>query len=373
MASGPATVVHVVHSLAVGGTENGVVNVINGLAMGLRHAVVAVTASGPLAARLPAGTPVVALGKRPGIDPASMLRLARALRRLRPDIVHTRNWGALDAVMAARLVRVPAVIHGEHGREVGDPAGLNRRRNRIRRALSPLVDRFVAVSRDLERWLVHTVGIPAAKVQTIHNGVDTERFTDEGRGAGRAALGVADDTLVIGTVGRLDPVKDQIGLLDAFAALPSSDRAVLVVVGDGPCRAALKARAARPDLASRVRFLGERGDVATLLPGFDVFALSSISEGISNTLLEAMACGLPVVATRTGGNPELVVPGVTGALVPVSDCRALARALATYGEDAHLRALHGKAGRERAVEHFSLGEMTCRHRDLYATLARRGA
>jgi glycosyltransferase involved in cell wall biosynthesis len=231
----------------------------------------------------------------------------------------------------------------------------------------------VAVSRDLERWLVHTVGIPAAKVQTIHNGVDTERFTDEGRGAGRAALGVADDTLVIGTVGRLDPVKDQIGLLDAFAALPSSDRAVLVVVGDGPCRAALKARAARPDLASRVRFLGERGDVATLLPGFDVFALSSISEGISNTLLEAMACGLPVVATRTGGNPELVVPGVTGALVPVSDCRALARALATYGEDAHLRALHGKAGRERAVEHFSLGEMTCRHRDLYATLARRGA
>ena len=191
MAAAPAIVVHVVHSLGVGGTENGVVNVINSLAQGLRHAVVAVTESGPLAARLPAGTPVLALGKRPGIDPAAMLRLARALRRLRPDIVHTRNWGALDAVMAARLVRVPAVIHGEHGREVGDPTGLNRRRNRIRRALSPLVDRFVAVSHDLERWLVHTVGIPAGKVQTIHNGVDTERFSRRGPrgGPGRPRRG----------------------------------------------------------------------------------------------------------------------------------------------------------------------------------------
>ena len=303
------------------------------------------------------------------------MRLARTLRRLRPDVVHSRNWGALDAVLAARLVRVPVVIHGEHGREVADPAGLNPRRNRIRRALSPLVDRFVTVSHDLERWLVHTVGIAGRKVVTIHNGVDTDRFTDEGRcPVGRAALGVADDALVIGTVGRLDPVKDQQGLLDAFAALPRPDRGVLVVVGDGPCRDALAARAAEPDLAGRVRLLGERADVATALSGFDVFALPSIAEGISNTILEAMACGLPVVATRTGGNPELVVEGVTGALVPVGDRGALARALGAYADDAHLRGLHGKAGRARAVEQFSLARMTRRHRELYAALAaaRRG-
>ena len=188
---------------------------------------VALTSSGPLAERLPAGTPIHGLGKRPGLDPAAVVRLARTLRRLRPDIVHSRNWGALDAVLAARLVRVPAVIHGEHGREVADPAGLDPRRRRIRRALAPLVDRFVAVSHDLERWLVHTVGIAARKVVTIHNGVDTDRFSDEGRAIGRAALGVAADALVIGTVGRLDPVKDQRGLLDAFAALPHADR--------GPC------------------------------------------------------------------------------------------------------------------------------------------
>ncbi len=363
-------VAHVIDSLQVGGTENGLVNVVGALAGELRHTVIAMTATGPLAARLPAGVEVVVVGKRPGLDAAALLRLAGVLRRMRPDIVHSRNWGALDAVPAARLARVRAVVHGEHGREIADPQGLDPRRNRIRRWLAPFVDRYVTVSLDLGRWLADTVGIAARKIVTIHNGVDTRRFGEGDRMAGRAALGVEGDAVVVGTVGRLDPVKDQIGLLDAYAQIRESGlRHLLVLVGDGPCRPDLEARAARPDLRGRVRILGERGDVPRLLAGFDVFALPSIAEGISNTVLEAMASGLPLVATRTGGNPELVEEGVTGRLVPVGDRAALAAALGAYLADPHLRTLHGKAGRQRAIDEFSLERMADRHRRLYAELA----
>ena len=365
-------VLHVIDSLQVGGTENGLVNLVGCLAGELRHTVVAMTASGPLAARLPAGTDVIVLGKRPGRDVRALGRLVRQLRRVRPDIVHSRNWGALDAVPAARLARAPVVVHGEHGREITDPNGLNPRRNRIRRWLAPMIDRYVTVSLDLGRWLTETVGIARAKVTTIHNGVDLRRFGDADREAGRAALAVDRDTVVLGTVGRLDPVKDQARLLEAYARIPAeAGRHCLVLVGDGPCRPDLEARAAQPDLRGRVRLLGERSDVPRLLAGFDVFALPSIAEGISNTVLEAMASGLPLVATRTGGNPELIEDGVTGRLVPVGDTTSLADALTAYVTDGHLRTLHGKAGRHRAVEHFSLERMADQYRALYADLSGR--
>lgn len=362
--------VHVLHCLAVGGTENGVANLINALGTEFRHTVVSMTQGGPLVGRLPAGVGIHYLGKKPGLDVRALRRLTGLLWRLRPDVVHSRNWGAFDAVWAARLARVPVVIHGEHGREASDPLGLNPRRNRLRRLLAPLVDRFVTVSFDLRRWLVQTVGVPDGKVLTIHNGVDTTRFSDDGREAGRRALGLPPDRVVIGTVGRLDPVKDQMGLVEAFARLDDGrSRATLVIVGDGPCRAALEVRAGQPDLAGRVKFLGEREDVPVLLMGFDVFVLPSLAEGISNTILEAMATGLPVVATRAGGNSELVEDGVTGILVPVAEPGALAEALRAFLTDPHLRAIHGKAGRQRAVEEFGLERMVGRYRDLYLALA----
>jgi sugar transferase (PEP-CTERM/EpsH1 system associated) len=328
---------------------------------------------GPLAERLTVPVEVHALERRRGLDLAAGARLARLLRRLQPDVVHSRNWGAFDAILAARLARVPTVIHGEHGWEAGDPTGRNPRRNRFRRLLSPLVWRFTTVSRDLERWLTGTVGIPAEKIVTIVNGVDAARFAEATPGPGRRALGLADDRVVIGTVGRLNPVKDQGTLLEAFASIPDARRELsLVLVGDGPAASVLRERAARPDLAGRVHLLGRRDDVPLLLQGLDVFALPSLNEGISNTVLEAMASGLPVVATRTGGNPELIEDGVTGRLVPVGDAAALAQALAAYAGDAHLRAQHGKAARGRAVEEFGLDRMIDRYRRLYREAAARG-
>jgi sugar transferase (PEP-CTERM/EpsH1 system associated) len=365
-------VVHVLHSLAVGGTENGVVNLINAPGDGLRHTVVSMTEAGPLAARLPADVSVHCLGKRPGVDLRAIGRLTALLRRLRPHVVHSRNWGAFDAVVAARLAGVPRVIHGEHGREVSDPHGRDPRRNRLRRLLAPLVTRFVTVSLNLQEWLVGSVGIPRRKVLTIHNGVDTARFSDEGREEARRALGLPPELIVVGTVGRLDPVKDQVGLLEAFARIAGQrPAAALLIVGDGPCRKELEACAGRPELARRVHLLGERADVPRVLKTLDLYVLPSIAEGISNTILEAMATGLPVVATRTGGNPELVEDGVTGALVPVGDREALAQAILSYANDLHLRVLHGKAGRQRAVDQFALDGMVGRYRDLYRSVALR--
>jgi sugar transferase (PEP-CTERM/EpsH1 system associated) len=358
-------VVHVVHSLHVGGLENGVVNLVNESRPGLRHTIVCLTTEGPLRARLAPGIDVLALGKRPGHDVRGFGRLVRTLRELRPAIMHSRNWATFDAVLAAGLARVPAIVHGEHGRDITDPEGRNVRRRRLRRLFAPLVNRFVTVSSDLQRWLVEDVHIPASKVVTICNGVDTTRFAPGNVVAARTALGLPADVLVVGTVGRLDPVKDQAGLIQAFDRLRARHpRAVLVIAGDGPCRQDLQAQVATLGLGDRVRLLGERKDVPTVLQALDVFVLPSIAEGISNTILEAMATGVPVVATRVGGSPELVDSGATGVLVPRQDPEALAAAIGSYLADPGLLARHGRAARQRVLDRFGLATM----RDAYAAL-----
>ena len=361
--------VHVLDSLAVGGMENGVVNLINTTREHLRHTVVTMSGRGPLTERLPAAVPVHYIGKRAGTDLGAVLRLGRLLRRLHPDVVHSRNWGALDTVVAARLAGIRMLVHGEHGREARDPQGLDPKRNRLRRVLSPLISRFVTVSFDLRRWLTTTVRIPAHKVVTIHNGVDTTRFSPGDSAEAREALGLPVAATVVGTIGRLDPVKDQVGLVAAFSGLVASRaNSILVIVGEGPSRPALENEIRWRGLADRVRLFGERRDVPTVLRALDVFVLPSRAEGMSNTILEAMATGLPVIATDVGGNPELVEPDVTGRLVPPGDPNVLGDALGAYAADPYLRSLQGKSGRERVLQHFSLDRMAQAHNCLYTSL-----
>jgi sugar transferase (PEP-CTERM/EpsH1 system associated) len=368
MTSSPL-VVHVCHSLATGGLENGVVNLVNMAAGRFSHAIVCMTETGPLRDRVDRSVEVFSIGKRLGQDGAAFFRLVRLLRRLRPTVVHSRNWASVDAIPAARLARVPLVVHGEHGREAVDPEGRNARRNRIRRFLSPLVDRFVTVSGDLRRWLTEDVRVPAWKVVTINNGVDLSKFASGDRQNARRVLGLPGEALVIGTVGRLDPVKDQALLLRAFASLGGACRnARLVVGGGGPCRAALAQQGAVLGISDRLHLMGERHDIPLVLSAFDLFVLPSIAEGSSNTILEAMASGLPIVATRVGGNPELVEDTVNGRLVPAGSTAELAASIGGYLEDPHLRTLHGKASRQRAVELFGLERMVDAYVSLYARL-----
>ena len=364
-------IVHVVYWLRVAGLENGVVNLINFLHDRFRHTVLCIADVGPLAARLPSDVRVIDLSKEFTRDRFFAWRLSLMLKRLRPDIVHSRNWAAIEAVVAAWLAGVPIRIHGEHGRTALDPMGRNRRRKVIRRLISPLVDCFVTVSDDLRRWMTTEVRVPAHKVVRIHNGVDIERFSDGGFEAGRRALGLAKDDVVIGAVGRLDPVKDHMTLLEACARIEDTQNWRLVIIGEGELRPELEARIAQDDLRGRVCLLGERSNVPELLKGLNIYVISSLAEGISNTALEGMATGLPIVATRAGGNPELVEDGVNGMLVPVGDANALAHALSTYLRDSALRARHGMASRQRAIGEFSLQHMGAQYNELYLSLLAR--
>jgi len=337
------------------------------------HLVLTPSGDGPLRIRFPAGVPVVALADARRSGKWNALRMASLFRAYRPDVVHTRNWTCIDAIIGARLAGVPVVIHGEHGRGASDPDGTNKFQRRVRRLLNPLVTEFVTVSRDLAQWLAADVGIPSAKVTHIYNGVDTDTFSPGDRHEARKALGLPEARIVIGTVGRLDPVKDHRGLIEAFGRLAQRHDARLLIVGDGPCRAELEQLIIELALSSRVHLLGERDDIPQVLRALDIFTLPSLGEGISNAILEAMATGLPVVATRVGGNPELVQDGVTGFLVARRSADALAAALLRYVEDSLLVRRHGDAGRMRVLDTFSLSRMFAAYGDLYSRITEKAA
>lgn len=363
-------VAHVIYRLDYGGLENGVVNLVNRIpASRYRQAIVCLAGVGHEFRRRIRrdDVEVVSLDKRPGKDPAAYGRMWRVLRRLRPTIVHTRNLGTVDMQWVAVAAGVPRRVHGEHGWEAADPRGLDPRSLRIRRACRPAIHRYVPMSRDLARWLEAAVHVRPSRIRQAYNGVDTERFRPATL---RAATG---GPVRIGTVGRLDPVKNHATLLRAVRTIldrrPELDAALrLTVVGDGPERAALEALAGDLGLLRHVEFTGTRDDTASILPAFDVFVLPSVNEGISNTILEAMASGLPVVAARVGGNPELVVHGETGLLYEPDAADGLVAVLERYIGDPGLRLAHGAAGRRRAQENFSLDAMVQRYLDIYDEL-----
>jgi sugar transferase (PEP-CTERM/EpsH1 system associated) len=373
-------IAHVVFRFDYGGLENGIVNIVNGLPAGeFDHAIIALTEATAFAARIRrADVKVYALGKRPGNDLRAYLRLWRLLRELRPAVVHARNVGTMDCLLIAWLAGVRRRVQGEHGWDVHDPDGTNRKYLAVRRLLDPFVHQFVTVSRDLRDWLVERVGIAERKVTQICNGVDTQRFRP-GSASERGLLPAEwfpPSCIVLGSVTRLTAIKDPLNLVRAFIAirrpLLTAGRDVrLLLIGDGPLRGAVEAELAAAGESAAAWLPGSRDDVAELLRTMDIFVLGSQREGISNTVLEAMASGLPVVASATGGNLELIEDGVTGALVPPGDSDALAAVLRGYVENTERRRAAGTAARRRAEAIYSLSTMTNLYRELYARLCGR--
>ena len=304
-------ILHLVPGLELGGLERVVVDLVRRTDRQVFSPMVCSLGSrGPLAEEITqSGADVLGLERPEGVTPALVLRLARLLRREHVALVHLHNTPALMyGAIAARLAGVP-IVYTKHGQ-----------RRYYERFLHRCCDRVVAVSEDIARLLIDENRIPRQKVVVIHNGVDTTRFSPtEDKRHRRRILGLPADAMLLGNVARLAAEKNHEGLLQAFRIVAGQRPDIhLVIVGDGPLRDGLHSLTCSMNLHSRVHLLGARSDVSDLLGAFDLFVLSSLSEGLSITLLEAMACGLPVVATDVGGNREVVLHGETGLLVPAN-------------------------------------------------------
>lgn len=370
--------VHLVYRFDTGGLENGIVNLINHMPpQAFRHAVVALTEVVPaFAQRIQReGVQFASLRKPPGQAYQVYRPLLALLRAWRPAVLHTRNLAALECQPAGAWARVPVRVHGEHGRDSDDPHGLRKRQQWIRRLYAPFVHHHIALSRDLADYLTQRVGLPERRVSQIYNGVDIARFHPAP--GGRAPLPgcpfQSPEQLLVGTVGRMLSVKAQPLLAQAFVAALQREPALrarlrLVLVGDGPLRAEAQAVLAAAGMADLAWLPGERQDVPEVMRGLDAFVLPSLAEGISNTILEAMATGLPVLATRVGGNADLVDEAQTGWLVPAGDVPALAEGLLKLACDPMRAQAMGRVGRQRVESRFSLPAMVASYQGLYQRL-----
>jgi glycosyltransferase involved in cell wall biosynthesis len=237
-----------------------------------------------------------------------------------------------------------------------------------------MTDQVLSISDALKRRLAKKIGRLESKIKAVMNGVDLQRFSNHlPRGKIRNSLGISSHSIVIGTVGRFEPVKDQATFLRAMAILLKtySNNIKAILVGDGPLREDLHAVTSKLKINEHVTFLGKRDDIPDLLRVMDIFVLPSISEGISNTILEAMASALPVVATDVGGTPEIVENGVTGLLVPKENPEIMARSLLELIEDQEKRKTMGQQGRKNAEKYFSIERMVDTYESLYISLLRK--
>ena len=368
-------IVHVVYSFAIGGLENVIVQLINRLpADQFEHVVLSLTTISDFKNRITQpGVHFIALNKPPGHAVPLYPKLFKLFRQLRPDVVHTCNLAALEVTPLAWLAGVPLRVHAEHGWDAHDHNGQNPRYQRLRKLYRPLVSHYVSVSQDLDDYLANAIGVPAHKRSLIANGVDTDLFTPAV--GGKVAVPGCPFTLgqhwLVGTVGRLQTVKNQPLLAKAFVQLlqdhpDAADRMRLVIVGEGPLRAEVENILANAGVQHLAWLAGARDDIPALMQTLDCFVLPSQTEGTSCTLQEAMATGLPVVATAVGGTPALVHDGEHGRLVPPDDASALAKAVwRTYSSDRAIQNL-GAAARARILQKYSINGVV----DAYGKLFR---
>lgn len=350
-------IMHVVLSLSPGGTEHLVVEMCRRLPPRFDVSVCCLDDEGAWARGVRSrGVEVIALHRPPGFRPHVGREIARLAAERSVSVLHCHQYSPfVYGWIAARWNRNLKLVYTEHGRLSDAPP--SRKRQLVNPLLSIGGGAIVAVSEDLRAYMIAS-RFPRKRVRVIHNGIAPGAMaTGLDRHAARRVLGLDRRAFVIMTVARLDPVKDLPTMLEAFAqvrrGLPA---ARLVIVGDGPEREALATRAARADLDGSVIFAGYQSDVRTLLPAADLYASSSISEGISITILEAMAAGIPVVATAVGGTPEILSKG-GGVLVPSRDPDRFALALFELAGDSARRDALGAAARRRLTEAFTMERM----------------
>jgi glycosyltransferase involved in cell wall biosynthesis len=361
------SIVHVLSSYGVGGQERVALDLAIGQKARGHEVSVISLAPPPDGAMAPefaaAGIAVGRVAKHGGLDPTLIPRLVRALRERRANVVHTHNpLPLIYGAPAARLVRA-AAIHTKHGM---NPGGGGHRL--LRRTAARLAHAFVAVSDTTAVQAGAQGDCSPHKLHTIPNGIRLDRYAPDpdARAAARVELGLGD-AWVVGTVGRLDAAKNQVMLVRAMAPLLSS-RVRLVIVGEGSSRPDVEAAIAELPDPRWVVMTGRRMDVPKLVHAFDVFALSSKTEGLPLVVPEAMSAGLPIVTTNVGGLPSVVDDQVTGLVVPV-ETAALAAALATLEADRDRARAMGVTGRGVALARFNYDRMVDAYLALYARYA----
>ena len=357
-------VAYVIWSLGLGGAEQVVIRLATALDRNrFEPFVCCLNEPGEFASQAArVGIEVLAFHKRHAVDAAVIARLTDTFRRRSVDVVHTHLWGAnLWGRIAARLAGVGRVVVTEHNVDVwkrGYHLFIDRR-------LASSAHELIAVSRQVrEFYESHSVG--TGRWRVVYNGIDTARPLARGRGEAYRALGIPEGSPVVGMVGRIVAAKAPEVFLEAIAIASSRVPTLrALVIGDGPLRADAEERARRLGIGDRTVFTGVRGDVPDLLAGMDVLAFSSTREGLSIAMLEAMAAGVPVVATNVGGNPELIESGSSGQLVPAGDTPALAAKIADVLLDENLSERLRANARRRVEDHFSLAAMVASHEALY--------
>jgi sugar transferase (PEP-CTERM/EpsH1 system associated) len=362
-----------VHGLPIGGTEVLVDRLVRRLADRFEFVIACLDQVGELGEQLKRdGFEIIEFNRRPGFDWSCVRRLAKRFQAGGVQAVHAHQYTPFAYAAATRLLGYrPRLVFTEHGRFFPDLSSTKRRW--FNRVLTSRRDRLIAVGEAVRQALIRNEGMSAAQIEIIHNGVEQSpaRLSDEERVALRTELGAANDDLLVIQVARLDTIKDHATALKAFGlAAAQRPQLRLAIVGDGPERGSIERQIAASAFADRISLVGQRRDVPRLLAAADVFLLTSLSEGIPVTVIEAMIAGLPIIATQVGGVPE-VVDGAVGMLAPAGDAERIAAAIVKLSDDGNLRQNLGESGRRRVAERFSEDEMVRRYDRVYAEVLQR--
>jgi glycosyltransferase involved in cell wall biosynthesis len=363
-----AHVLYLAHTFAVGGAEEMVLNLVRHLPAQFDRSVICIDRPGPIGAEIQqAGVPVRALGLQPGLRrPVDLLRLQRAIRESEPTIVHTFLLTAsLYGRFAALLSRVPIVI----GTEVNIYERKQPLHRMAERWLMQHTDAVIASAESVRDFYIDQISADPDKVVVIYNAVDWSQLqSTQSRDQWRAAMGVPVDAPVAGIIARLTEQKAHGVLFDAVAARPELSALHVIVVGDGELRDALVRRVGQLGISTRIHFVGARRDLGNILGAIDMFLMPSLWEGLPLSLVLAMGAGLPVVASRVAGIPEVVQDNVSGLLVNPGEVAALAAAMVRLVQNPELRDSLGRAAQAFVRPRFGIDRYVASTTALYDKL-----
>ena len=369
----PLVIGHTIYSFKEGGMERGLLNIVNyGRHDRFRHVIICLTEAGEFARQLRSPScQVIELRKKPGNDLRLASRIAQTVRECGVTVLHARGWPTLiETAFAACLAGIDATIYGFHGKTVGDLAGLGAVRRLAQAIALRRYHRVVTLNQRMRVDLSAEGYLSEERIHVIANGVDLKTFSPSARKIDiRMHFGLPPTRFIIGNIARLDPVKNHEVILRALSRFKiRAERPYFLLVGEGEYRPVLERVIRQLDLEEDVRLMGYSNRIADLLNCMDVYVQSSLYEGFSNTILEAMACGLPIVATDVGGTADLFSDDQEGHFFHEKDDRTLTLVLGTLQAETNKREVMGMAARNRACELFSIERMVRSYEAMYLGL-----